>query len=118
MFYLTSSVMKDRLKGFKKSADIAFEKDGIVLNETIETIVEEIIQNPPFFLKKKVEKKISSKLNKSHMFCYEKSGLKFTINVKLFRRLLSEENIFLDVNKERLNIYAKLRKASFPEKTN
>lgn len=118
MFYLSSSVLKDRLKGFKKSADIAFEKDGIVLNETVEVTVEEIIQEPPFFIKKKVKKEMSAKLSKSHMFSYEESGLNFIIDVKLLRRFLSEKTILFDVNKERLNIIVNLRKATFLQKTN
>jgi len=113
MFSIKSSVLKDRLKKFKKAADILFEKDGIVLNETAIVTEEEVISEPPYVIKNSVQREITAKLSKSHILAYEGTGKKFKIDVKLFRRFLSEKDLRFEIRENELRIAANFRGAVF-----
>jgi len=113
MFCVPSSILKERLKKFKQRADVLFEKDNIVINETAEVVEEKVISEPPYVIRKKVRKELSAKINKSHILSYEGSGKKFSVNVKLLRRLLSEKNLLFNVHENELRIAAKFRSVSF-----
>lgn len=113
MFCVKSAIVKDKLRPFKIRADVSFEKDSIVINETAEVVEEEVISEPPYVVKKKVQKELSAKINKSHILSYEGSGRKFSINVRLLRRLFSEKDLLFDIRENELRIAAKFRSVSF-----
>ena len=113
MFCVKSAVVKEKLKKFKSRADVSFEKDNIVLNETAEVTEEEVISEPPYVIKKKVTKEISAKINKSHILSYEGNGKKFNVNVRLLRRFLSGKDLRFEVRENELRIAAKFRSVSF-----
>lgn len=113
MFCVKSALLKEKLRPFKTRADVSFERDNIVINETAEVTEEEVISEPPYVIRKKVQKEISARINKSHILSYESSGKKFSVNVRLLRRLLSEKDLQFDVRENELRIAAKFRSAVF-----
>jgi len=113
MFCVSSSILKERLRKFKHRADVSFEKDSIVINEIADVVEEEVISEPPYVIKNKIQKEISAKINKSHILSYEGSGKKFSVNVRLLRRLLSEKDLQFEIQENELRIAAKFRSVSF-----
>lgn len=101
------------MRKFKKRADVSFEKDGISINDIADVFEEEVISEPPYVIRNKVQKEISAKINKSHILSYESSGKKFSVNVRLLRRLFSEKDLLFNIRENELRIAAKCRSVSF-----
>ncbi len=119
MFFVMCSVLKERLKKFRRIADVSFEKDNIVFHETVYDLKLEFPasdpNNPnlPTVIKHKIPKEISAKINKSHILSYDGSGKSFNVNVRLFKRMLSGKQLRFDVQENELRIAEKFRSVSF-----